>query len=230
MVRFRRCKKSWENAIALWVNQNDHITAKIVSRVFGKHINVAKEMLFEFQQLVEARKIESVRPEDLKVIYFLAGKKGNKRVCTLVSKERLPSKEAEFSTVTSKHIDSVCRKDCTTERHFAQTGVVLRYGNTQKFSAITNEHAKPQKRGLEQLIKRIEPLDDKPLPRKTPPRAAKEKCAICNSLQCRAKTLTHEDSDSVGDFVGEPEPKLRKVKAVKQIQGQRTITQMFGIK
>ena len=224
MMRFRKCKRSYQSAIATWINENGHVTAKIVSLVFGKHINMAKEMLFDFVSLVKQGRIDTVKPSDLKVVYLLAGYKNNKRLVTLVSEDKVQEKEAQFTSLTSKHIDSVARKDCTSERHECQTEVVLRYGNCRKYGAITNEKARPSKRDPEQLVQRLEPIPDPGPSRKRvqPPRAAKTKCPICGALQC-----TSDDGSTCPEDWDFPTAPKKPKKALKQIPGQRSIKDMF---
>ena len=201
------------------------MTAKIVSLVFGKHINMAKQMLFDFVTLVKQGKIDTVNPRDLKVVYCLAGYRNNKRLVVLVSEDKLEEKEAQFSFLTSKHIDSVARKDCTSERHFCQTGVVLKYGNCRKYGAITNDKARPLRRDPEHLVQRLEPIPDPPVPKRRvqPPRAAKVKCPVCDAFQCSS----NDGSACIEDNEDFPVVAKKPKKVTKQIPGQRSIKDMF---
>ena len=99
----------WKENLEDWVYEETKVvTYKWLSRQISVHVNVAKQMLFSF---ITNHKKEK-RNCDLAVIYLLAGNLAKKpesiKIC-LVKSEDLQTKEAEFISITSKHIYAVSK-------------------------------------------------------------------------------------------------------------------------
>ena len=99
----------WKENLEDWVYEETKVvTYKWLSRQISVHVNVAKQMLFSFIENHEKEK----RNCDLAVIYLVAGRLTQKpdamKVC-LIKSEDLEEKEAEFISITSKHIYAVSK-------------------------------------------------------------------------------------------------------------------------
>ena len=101
----------WKDNLEEWIYDETRIvTYKWLSKQLSVHVNVAKQMLFEFVQ----KNLETEKKSKLEVIYLLAGQiaQGSKcmKVC-LVKSGDLASKEAEFDLLTSKHVYAISKAE-----------------------------------------------------------------------------------------------------------------------
>ena len=98
----------WKENLNEWVYEETKIiTYKWLSKQISVHVNIAKQMLFEFvQQSKENNK------SSLEVIYLIAGRIATPphsiKVC-LVKSIDLSKKEAEFKSITSKHVYAIAK-------------------------------------------------------------------------------------------------------------------------
>ena len=97
----------WKDNLKEWIYEETKIvTYKWLSKQISVHVNVAKQMLFEFVQSNQNTK------SPIEVIYLVAGRIAlpphSIKVCLVKSKD-LSSKEAEFQSITSKHIYAIAK-------------------------------------------------------------------------------------------------------------------------
>ena len=97
----------WKENIKEWVYEETKIvTYKWLSKQISVHVNIAKQMLYEFVQSNQ----NSQSP--IEIVYLLAGRIAlpphSVKVCLVKSKD-LSSKEAEFQSITSKHIYAISK-------------------------------------------------------------------------------------------------------------------------
>ena len=97
----------WKENMNEWVYEETKVvTYKWLSKQISVHVNIAKQMLFEFVQSSQSKKLS------LEVVYLLAGRIAlpphSIKVCLVKSKD-LTRKEAEFQSITSKHIYAVSK-------------------------------------------------------------------------------------------------------------------------
>ena len=99
----------WKDNLEEWVYEETKIvTYKWLSKQICVHVNVAKQMLYDFMQ----KHISNTQKPELEVIYLLAGRLNkrpkNVKVC-LVKSCDLATKEAEFESLTSKHVYAISK-------------------------------------------------------------------------------------------------------------------------
>ena len=112
----------WKKNLEEWIYEETKIvTYKWLSKQISVHVNVAKQMLFEFAQ----QQLKDETKSDLEVIYLLAGRivkePKSTKVC-LVKSKNLQAKEVEFEFLTSKHVYAVSKaeKSLLTETNACQ--------------------------------------------------------------------------------------------------------------
>lgn len=141
----------WKENMNEWVYEETKIvTYKWLSKQISVHVNIAKQMLFEFVQSSQSKK------SSLEVVYLLAGRIAlpphSIKVCLVKSKD-LPSKEAEFQSITSKHIYAVSKAQpgLLKETNLCQVDLSIRNkedntdSNFSKYSSIGNKKAVPNR-------------------------------------------------------------------------------------
>ena len=101
----------WKDNLEEWIYVDTKIvTYKYLAKHISVHVNVAKQMLYEFVQICSKDEKKSA----LEVIYLLAGSiaKNPKstKVC-LVNSKKLSAKEAEFESLTSKHVYAISKAE-----------------------------------------------------------------------------------------------------------------------
>ena len=100
----------WKENLKEWVYEETKIvTYKWLSKQLSVHVNIAKQMLFDFTQSHS----QNEKKSELEVIYLLAGRLASPKsikVC-LVKSIDLAVKEAEFVSLTSKHIYAVSKSE-----------------------------------------------------------------------------------------------------------------------
>merc|ERR1711981_952211 len=103
----------WKENLKEWIYDESRIvTYKWLSKRLSVHVNIAKQMLFDFIQSHSQHKTLS----ELEVIYLLAGRLASSpksiKVC-LVNGKDLVEKETEFGSLTSKHVYAVSKSECS---------------------------------------------------------------------------------------------------------------------
>ena len=102
-------EEMWKENLKEWVYEETKVvTYKWLAKQLSVHVNVAKQMLFAFIQNQE----QGEKRQGLDVIYLLAGRLLKEPKCIkvcLVKSDDLISKEAEFESLTSKHIYAVSK-------------------------------------------------------------------------------------------------------------------------
>ena len=101
----------WKDKLEEWIYEETKIvTYKWLSKQISVHVNIAKQMLYDFVQ----KHLEDGKKPKLEVIYLLAGRitKGPKciKVC-LVKSVDLANKEEDFDSLTSKHIYAISKAE-----------------------------------------------------------------------------------------------------------------------
>ena len=100
----------WKENLNEWVYEETKIvTYKWLSKQISVHVNIAKQMLFEF-----AKQSKENNKSSLEVIYLIAGRIAapphSIKVC-LVKSIDLSKKESEFQSITSKHVYAVAKSE-----------------------------------------------------------------------------------------------------------------------
>ena len=117
----------WKENLKEWIYDESRIvTYKWLSKHLSVHVNIAKQMLFDFIQSHSHDKKHS----ELEVIYLLAGRLASSpksiKVC-LVNGKDLAEKEKEFGSLTSKHVYAVSKSECSVvnETNICQVSNIL---------------------------------------------------------------------------------------------------------
>ena len=102
-------EEMWKENLKEWVYEETKVvTYKQLAKHLSVHVNVANQMLFAFIQNQE----QEGKRQGLDIIYLLAGRLLKEPKCIkvcLVKSNDLILKEAEFESLTSKHIYAVSK-------------------------------------------------------------------------------------------------------------------------
>ena len=101
----------WKENLKEWVYEESKIvTYKWLSKQLSVHVNIAKQMLFDFTQ----SHLKDEKKTELEVIYLLAGRLSSSPKSikvSLVKSSDLAAKEAELVSLTSKHVYAVSKSE-----------------------------------------------------------------------------------------------------------------------